>query len=144
MNANELILLERLIEKIVTKVIGDVLGDSFKKDIKEVKLLTAKLIKENRELKKSSINEVISRHGDTMSVSFDSSNAEIFSSKMEKNKGFSKSVGKNDYSKPLPKLPETYAKRFADSNEIPDIDAPIYFDPNSDIMRAVKEKYSSK
>lgn len=134
MTKTELILFEKMISNAVEKAVNEALEAHIKKELKDLKNLTAKLIKENREFKGSTINENV---GSERWLSKTSMDAQTFS------RATSKPTINNVVKsfEELPKIPSSVADRMAETGELPDIDAPIFFDKNSSVMQAFKDKF---
>jgi hypothetical protein len=134
MTKTELILFEKMISNAVEKAVNEALEVHIKKELKDLKVLTAKLIKENRELKGSPINE---NYNTERWITKTSSDASTF------NKASARVAVKPMVSnfEELPKIPSTIADRMEQTGELPDVDAPIFFDKNSSVMQAFKDKF---
>lgn len=134
MTKTELILFEKMISNAVEKAVNEALEVHIKKELKDLKVLTSKLIKENRELKGSPINENVSSD---RWISKTSSNASTFNAQTAR---VAVKPMINNFEE-LPKIPSTVADRMEQTGELPDIDAPIFFDKNSSVMQAFKDKF---
>lgn len=134
MTKTELILFEKMISNAVEKAVNEALEAHIKKELKDLKNLTAKLIKENREYKGSTINENVGAERWLSKTSMDAQTFSRATSKPAINnivKSFEE----------LPKMPSSVADRMAETGELPDVDAPIFFDKNSSVMQAFKDKF---
>jgi hypothetical protein len=128
MTKTELVFLEKIIENAVTKAVNEALEKGVKKEIREIKLLTAKIIKEGLMTgnQKQSVFQPISKTAVRLSESSDM-----------------KTISRTTEDiKTMPVLPASMAAHYEKTMDLPDIDAPIFFDPNSNIFKEVKEKYS--
>lgn len=130
MTKTELLLLEKIIENAVQKAVNEALEkSSVNKDIKQLKLLTGKIIKEGLVAKpeesQSTFKQITKRPVN-----------------LKESSDFTTISKTTEDIHVMPVLPATMAARYEQSMELPDIDAPIFFDPNSNIMKELKEKYS--
>ena len=129
MTKTELLLFEKMIANAVEKAVNEAM-EFQKKELKDIKALTAKLIKENRELKSAPINENwISK------TSSDVSSFKKITSVPQNPRSFDVPPSE------IASLPASVADRLAETGDLPDVDAPIFFDSNSSVMKSFKEKF---
>lgn len=138
MTKTELLLLEKIIENAVSKAVNEALEKSVKKDLKEIKLLTAKIIKEGMVSAAAGTEKPLFNPIKKTPVSLNSALNE--SSEYKTISRTSQDVA------PQPmynaKLPSSMADHYANSDTIPEnIDAPIFINPNSLIMQEIRDKY---
>lgn len=142
MTNTEILLLEKLIDSTVKKVLSEALDSYFKKELKDIKLLAARILKESRERIVTDSSNFLKENGtDTIkTISKTTSDVSPF--------GYNKTVVKKTNNpviqNEIVKIPATMANHYDTNGSLPDVDAPIFFDPNSNAMLAFKEKYVNK
>lgn len=133
MTKTELLLLERIIDTAITKAVTEAVS-GLKKEIKDLKLLNAKVIQESKNNKETGFVQIKKANPSSLTNALNENRNEYVVTKTTED--IIPSV--NQY-----KISATMANQYAQvgNESLPDIDAPIFFNPDSDIMREIKEKF---
>ncbi len=144
MTKEEILLFERIIELAVRKAVNEAVSSEIKKELSDIKKLTARLLKESREARSEPLNE------STRTISRTSADVNTF--KRAAPPPMPTNIKGQEHTFPQAKtspvapyqqqyaMPEAQAAHYANSETLPDIDAPIFFDPNSIQMQQFRDK----
>lgn len=138
----EILLLEKLIDNTVKKVLSEALDSYFKKELKDIKLLAARILKESRERIVTDSSNILKENSTETIKTISKTTSDV--SPFGYNKTVVKKTSNTGILNEIPKIPVTMANHYDNNGSLPDIDAPIFFDPNSNAMMAFKEKYVNK
>jgi hypothetical protein len=139
MTKTELLLFEKIIENAVTKAVNEVLNKSLRKDLREIKFLQAKIIKEGLATVKPTSENVKIKQLGKAPISLQNSLREA-----DEYKTISRTTEDiNPMAQIQNAIPESMANHYANSESLPDIDAPIFINQNSLIMQEIREKYKA-
>jgi len=147
MTKDDIILIKELIKESVRSVIREEIEATNRKDFKDVKLLLAKIIKENAAYKDSTIVE--SRHNSYRQMGERPAAEDNFKKRERLKSMFGKDNSDmiNESMRfpiaPIPNISQEHATNISLNGTLPDIDAPIPFiDKNSIAWKAMQEKIS--